>query len=204
MRQLPKEKLPKRFVLAFLLLWWAHSPAPANQVNSDSLGQFKQNTVLTKVRCSVDFFGAQLKRTNIKSEGVGVQGGILFGVTEVLGVGALVSQVIIGEDKPYFTQISLEARWALIGSLIRRHETHSLNGRTILDATSGNSSGLMLHGFIHQRRLVGSPGFGGGLSYEHPLSEQLSLRVGFRSDYASDGSGSYTSYQAFSGLAFWL
>lgn len=204
MTEIAKEKLPKSLVLAILFLGLSHRTALAKQVNTDSLGQFQQVTSLNKVKCSVDFFGAQLKRTNIVSKGVGVQGGILFGVSDHLGVGALVSQVLVGEDKPYFTQITLEARWALMGSVTQRKETHALNGRTIIDAQSSNKSGLMLHGFIHQRRLVGSPGFGGGISYEHPLSEQFSLRLGFRTDYAQDSSGSYLSHQAFSGITFWL
>lgn len=204
MKVIAKEKLPKSFVLALLFLGLAHNPAVAKQVNTDSLGQFQQVTSLNKVKCSIDIFGAQLKRTDIRSQGIGVQGGILFGVSDQLGVGALVSQVLAGEDKPYFTQITLEARWALMGSIIQKRETHSLNGRTIIDAQSSNRAGLMLHGFIHQRRLVGSPGFGGGISYEHPLSDQFSLRLGFRTDYAKDSSGTYLSYQAFSGVTFWL
>jgi hypothetical protein len=198
-------RLPLRLFVWFLFLFVQFGTLSlGSELSTQSQGQFQEQTSQTKFKISVDFYFARLESAGSALEGFGFQGGGLLGITDKLGVGALVSQVVTGHSKSLFTQVSLEARFAITGSHILYHQTHSIEGRKVIEGVSANQGGLMAHAFIHFRRFLGGTGYGGGLSYEIPIAHELNLRIGARTDYATDWAGSHLFLQGFSGLTIWF
>lgn len=199
-----KKQQLKFSVCFFVLVLGLSNRGLASDLLDHSQGQFQQQNSFKKLKISLDAFFARLESTGSQAEGFGFQGGLLFAITEKIGAGALVSQVITGNNKSSFTQISLEGRWALTGSHIIQEQVYSVNGRNIIEASTKNRGGLMAHGFVHFRRFLGGTGYGGGLSYEFPLDHEINFRLGSRADYATDWAGSHLLLQGFTGLTLWF
>lgn len=200
-----KLKLLLKFVPSVLVsILFLGSVSKGTDLSTPTQGQFQDQSFAKKIKISLDTFFTRLESSHSTAEGFGLQGGALLAIHEKLGIGALVSQVFTGDNKNTFTQASLEGRWAVTGSHIVRYQNYSVEGRRVIEGITNQQGGLMAHGFIHFRRFLGGMGYGGGISYEIPLNDEINFRIGSRADYATDWYGSHLLLQAFSGLTLWF
>jgi len=163
-----------------------------------------------KLKLSSDIFCQRLSNNSEDFNTCGAQGGILFSVSDRLGLGALVAQGFLSNLSPAVTELSLEVRWALSGTLMLKDEVVKLGGKAVIKARNQNSRGWMGHAFLTEYIVNTSTtkqlltGVGGALSYEMPAAEGIQYRFGIRSDYAINNTYSFLTLQAFAGLNFWF
>lgn len=163
-----------------------------------------------KLKLSTDVFCQRLSNNTDNFNTCGAQGGILFSVSDRLGLGAVVAQGFLSNLSPAVTELSLEVRWALSGTLILREETVKLGSKPVIRARSHNSTGWMAHAFLTEYIVNTSTtkqlltGIGGALSYEIPAAEGIQYRFGIRSDYTLNNTYSFVTLQAFAGFNFWF
>lgn len=194
------------FLFCFLLLAsyaYAETPEP-----EPSPLKIKNEEKKSKV--AFDLFFETMSMSGESFPGSGIQGSYFTAVTDKIGFGFLLSQAFLSLESAFFTQLGLEGRWALTGSLIKKGTSLSSGDHSILESRNDNTGGLRLHFFIHQyfinviKNSVPYPGVGGALSYEIPTSGPLYFRTGGRADWASNNSLSFIAVQIFAGVGLWL
>jgi hypothetical protein len=110
-----------------------------------------------------------------------------------------------------FTEIDVQGKWALTGSLRLKKQTVRLGGVPVAVSEDKNEGGLRAQFFVHQYFFnVGNsvypvPGIGAGVAYEFSSTNDTNYTVGLRLDRASNGAGlTFYPVQVFFGLGFWL
>lgn len=174
--------------LFFTVGWAAPASESVTPPTCSPGSQLNQNKV------SLDGLFGVLQVNPSSLTGAGFQIGLNSGISDVWGLGLVLGRTWTYSSTTLFTQVSLEA-------------SRALTGRSVQDSASPDFSGLMLHAFIHRIFVstsssdVGYFGVGSALSYEFPISEKDSFRLGGRADYSFKSDFSFFTLQLFSGLS---
>ena len=193
--------------------------------NSSSIDSAKEHRFYgeRKYRIEANAIYGQMSVNGNSLKGFGIGGSFLMAVSNPIGLGASLEQVFSTSGGAFYSQMSLEARYALTGSLILRQETHLIGGHVVYEGQDQNTGGLRLHLFLHDYFIsgLGFYGLGAGVSYEFSSSSasasasashisstlsslslsDLNYRLGLRIDYATGNSYTFYPIQLYFGVS---
>lgn len=129
--------------------------------------------------------------------GLGIGGGVSYGVSSAVSIGVGLRQGyssrVGGNSAVLFYATDINAEFALTGGLLGQRHTVLLDGKEVVESSSGLPSGFRLTTGFTQYSMntafaaVPFSGLSGGFSYEWPVLDAVSLSPSLRIDRISNG-----------------
>ncbi len=143
--------------------------------------------------------------------GLGFTATALYSLSQKYAMGFSLSQAFISSSlTAFYTQMDLQLKYALTGSVMIKNAAVSLNNTKVIESETVNRGGLRLHAFAHQYFINAAvavlpfPGLGAGISYDFPSTDFYNYYIGVRVDRASNDRQTTYPMQAFIGVGVWL
>lgn len=198
-----------RKLLSFALL--LASPAYAADESQVSLPVVESVTQSSRFNFGVatEFTSLAVQSSLIYGAGVNASFGV--GLTPRWAVGMGLGQAFTQRATAFYTRITIEGSFALIGTQMRRQQVTTIDGTKVSTFTEHAEWGtLRLHAHVNQfflnTTIAALPfvGFGGSLSYELPSIAGWNFRFGVRCDRVTNDTLTIFPLSGFAGVALWL